>query len=323
MQNLYYRTIPFKASELVGKLEGLKQVEDYLCLDSCKEGTYTSEPISIPESDILLISWNCYRRGGSVELLLAYQKEDGTYSRFFSYGLWGTKPGNKGCATDEGTMDQDTLMLPVKAKNVVIKAVLTAGDDGSGDPRLLRFGLTHNGTPSFEVDVATLPDEVLLEVTPRSQMVVPVIGNIICSPTSTSMCMDYKGLSLPTEDVAAMCLDHTDNIYGNWLFNIAAAGEQGFEAHYDRYDINAAMYCLASGTPLAFSIKTEKGQITNSPQAYVHGHLICVIGYKKIDGKLHFIVNDPASSDINEVRRAYDALELDSGWKGKSVYVIH
>lgn len=323
MNNLYYRTLPFAADELKGSFDGLKVEDGHLCLDNAERGVFVSEPVCVPECNTLLISWNCYRRGGSVEMLLSYQKADGSYSGFFSYGEWGTKPASKSCKTDEGVMDQDTLILPEKTKSVIIKAVLTTGSDKSGDPWLLRFGLTHNGKPSFKVDVNALPEEVVLNVTPRSQMAVPVIGNIICSPTSTSMCMDYKGLSLPSADVAAMCFDYGDNIYGNWLFNIACAGEQGFLAHFDMYDVEAAMHCLANDTPLAFSIKTVEGQIKNAPQAYKHGHLICVVGYKKVNGRLYFVVNDPASSDINEVRREYDAEELASAWKLGAVYVVH
>lgn len=322
VNSLYYRTIPFTAADLQGSFDGVKVEDGCLCLDGAKEGTFVSTPIAVPECNTMLISWNCYRRGGSVEMLLSYQKEDGTYSRFFSYGVWGTLPASKSEKTDEGVMDEDTLILPAKTKSVVIKAILTAGDDGNGSPVLVRFALAHNGKPNFTVDRSTLPDEVLLDVKPRTQMAVPVIGNIICSPTSTSMCMEYKGKSLPSDEVAALCRDHGAKIYGNWLFNIAGAGEQGFEAHFDMYDIDAAMYCLANDTPMAFSIRTEPGQITNAPQAYVHGHLICVVGYKMIDGRLHFIVNDPAPNDINEVRRAYDAEELASGWKLNAVYVI-
>lgn len=322
MEDLYYRAVPFTVDGLTGSFEGVKRQEGHLCLDEVKEGQFVSAPISLPECDTLLVSWCCYRRGGSVEMLLSYEKADGTYSDFFSFGEWSAKPCGKSRKTEEGVMDQDTLLLPRKTTRVIVKARLTTGADGSGDPWLLRFAVAYNGTPRFAVDTSALPSEVLLDVPPRSQMVVPVIGNIICSPTSTSMCMDYRGLSLPTADVAAMCYDHGENIYGNWLFNVACAGEQGFEAHFDMYDVEAAMHCLAQGVPLAFSIQSVEGQITNAPQAYRHGHLICVIGYKTVNGRLHFVVNDPASSDINAVRRLYDAEELASAWKMGAVYVI-
>lgn len=322
MDDLYYRALPFSAADLRGDFNGVKTADGCLCLDGAAEGVFTSEPITVPECDVLLVSWNCYRRGGSVEMQLSYIKEDGTQSGFFSYGVWGAKPASKSVKTDEGTMDEDTLTLPVKTKSVVVRAVLTAGEDGSGDPRLLRFAVAHNGKPNRRADVSDLPEEVSLDVSPRSQMSVPEIGRIICSPTSTAMCMDYKGVSLPTEDAAAQCYDYGAKIYGNWLFNIACAGENGFEAHFDIYDVDAARRCLAAGTPMAFSIRTNPGQIKNAPQAYVHGHLICVVGYKRIDGRLYFEVNDPACGDVNEVRRFYDAAELDSGWKLKAVYVI-
>ena len=320
--NLYYRALPFEAEGFVGSFYGVKLENGYLCLDGVKEGFFVSKPISVPECNVLLVSWNAYRRGGSVEIMLSYQKEDGRFSEFFSYGYWGTKPASKSCKNDDGRMDQDTLFTKCNTNCVVIKAVLTAGEDGSGDPRLLRFAICGNGKPYFTVDKAALPEEVVLDVKPRSQMLIPEIGNIICSPTSTSMCMDYKGVDIPHGEFAAMVFDHGDNIYGNWLFNIAAAGEQGLITHYDMYDIEAAMHCLANDTAMAFSILSKEGDITNAPQAYPHGHLICVVGYKMIEGKLHFVVNDPAAKTTEGVRRVYDAEELASTWKLNSVYVV-
>ncbi len=320
--NLYYRALPFEAEDFKGSFEGVKTEDGYLCLDGGKEGCFVSEPISVPTCNVLLVSWNAYRRGGSVEMLLSYKKEDGSFSQFFSYGYWGTVPASKSCKTDEGIMDQDTLFTVGNTDTVIVKAVLTAGKDGSGDPRLLRFAVCGNGKPYFAVDKASLPETVELKVKPRSQMLIPGIGNIICSPTSTSMCMDYKGVDIPHDEFAAMAFDHGAHIYGNWLFNIAAAGEQGLVTHYDMYDVEAAMHCLAKDTAMAFSILSKEGDITNAPQAYPHGHLICVIGYKMIDGRLHFIVNDPASKTVEGVRREYDAEELAATWKLKSVYVV-
>jgi len=320
--NLYYRSLPFEAEEMKGSFDGIKLEDGYLCLDGVKEGTFVSEPISVPRCNILLVSWNAYRRGGSVELWLAYKKEDGSYSQFFSYGVWGTVPASKSCKMPDGTMDEDTLFVNGETDTVIVKAVLSAGEDGNGDPRLMRFAVCGNGKPYFTVDRSALPEEVFLDVKPRSQMIIPKIGNIICSPTSTSMCMDYKGVDIPHDEFAAMCFDHGAEIYGNWLFNIAAAAEQGLHTHYDMYDVDAAMHCLANGTPLPFSIRTKEGELTNAPQAYPAGHLICVIGYKTINGRLHFIVNDPASKTVEGVRREYDAEELDASWKLKSVYIV-
>ena len=320
--NLYYRAIPFTPENLKGSFENLKIEDGYLCLDNSDIGVFISEPTPIPECDTILVSWNCYRRGGSVEMSVSYRKSSGEYSDFFSFGEWETLPKSKSVKTAEGVMDEDTLKIPERTSSIIIKAVLTSGADGSGDPRLLRFAAAHNGKGAFDVDVNELPEEVSLDVPPRSQMAVPVIGHVICSPTSTSMCMDYQGVSLPTADVAALCFDHGAEIYGNWLFNVAAAGEQGFDAHFDMYDIKAAMKSLANGVPLAFSIRTEEGQISNAPQAYVNGHLICVTGYRTVNGRLYFKVNDPACGDVADVRREYDAEQLSSGWKLGAVYVI-
>lgn len=320
--NLYYRALPFEAAEMKGKFEGLKLENDYLCLNGAEVGTFISEPISVPECNVLLVSWNAYRRGGSVEMFLSYKKADGSFSRFFSYGFWGPVPASKSIKTDDGVMDEDTLFTVGNTDTVIIKAVLTSGEHGDGDPRLLRFAVCGNGKPYFEVEKSLLPDQVILDVKPRSQMIIPKIGNIICSPTSTSMCMDYKGVDIPHDEFAAMAFDHGANIYGNWLFNIAAAGEQGFVAHFDSYDIGAAMHCLANDTPMAFSIRSKEGDITNAPQAYTGGHLICVVGYKTIGGRLYFVVNDPAAKTTEEVRREYDAEELAACWKINAVYVV-
>lgn len=319
--DLFYRTVPVEAKDFKGEFDGLKVENGLLVLDGTEKGSFVSKPISLTECDCLLVSWNAKTNGGTCETFISYKKADGSYSEWFSYGLWSSKKGvsaskSKSCA--DGRMDSDTLVTAEKTSEVRVKVELARLD---GEPEFRAFYVTNNGKPRFEVDKASLPSEAYCDVRVRSQMHVPVIGNIICSPTSTSMLLEYLGTNLESGDVAAACFDNGDRIYGNWLFNVAFAGEQGYVAHYDSYDVEMAMYALSNGVPMAFSIKTVAGQIKNAPQAYRNGHLIVVVGYKYLDGELYFTVNDPSQSDIKECRREYNAKELESAWKNKSVYV--
>ena len=319
--DLFYRTLPFEAKDFKGEFDGVKIENGVLVLDGAEKGTFVSEPITVTECNRLLVSWNAKTNGGTCETFISYKKADGSYSEWFSFGIWSSKKGvsaSRSGKSEGGKMDSDTLDITEKTTCVKVKVELAKLD---GEPEFKAFYVTNNGKPRFEIDRDSLPAEAYCDVRVRSQMHVPVIGNIICSPTSTSMLLEYLGTNLESGDVAAACFDNGDRIYGNWLFNVAFAGEQGYVAHYDSYDVEMAMHALANGVPMAFSIKTAEGQIKNAPQAYRNGHLIVVVGYKYVDGELYFIVNDPSQSDIKECRREYNAKELESGWKNHSVYV--
>jgi hypothetical protein len=115
----------------------------------------------------------------------------------------------------------------------------------------------------------------------------------ICSPTSTSMVMQYCGVDRPTVENALAIYDADTDIFGNWGRAVARAGEMGLDAwimRFRNWDQVKAM--IAAGQPIICSIKAEKGDF-KGPFIYesTDGHLIVIRGLTADGG---VIVNDPA-----------------------------
>ncbi len=268
--------------------------------DGKTSGTFTSEDIDLGGSfDKLICSWNAITNDGTVEIQVQTKKSNGTYSSPFSWGVWSSKSGVSGSAStsnSDGKVSIDELKLNSKCSGTVrftVKLKKTAE----------RSPVLYN--VSFAVNKAdgklNAPDscEVKLKVPKRIQGIVPEIGGRICSPTSLSMVLEYLGQKdFETADTAWAVYDNKKDIFGNWSFNVAHAGELGYNAMVEYYDIDALKYSLSKGTPVICSIKIKAGQLTESgyPNRSTNGHLIAVIGHTNIDGKDWVIINDPAVS---------------------------
>ena len=67
-------------------------------------------------------------------------------------------------------------------------------------------------------------DVKILENVKINQNVVPVIGNSICSPTSSTMLLKYKGHDFSQFDeyenryIANLARDYGNEIFGNWVY---------------------------------------------------------------------------------------------------------
>ena len=155
------------------------------------------------------------------------------------------------------------------------------------------------------VDTSSLPSYVLNPVTVRSQ-VAPEngsIGPVICSATTTSMILSYLGTNEATLTTAKGVYDKAFDGYGNWVFNMNYAGNKGYLAYDDFYDLDMLKYTLAQGTPVGCSIKISSGQMPEAGYTTA-GHLVLVVGYETRNGVDYLIVNDP-NINASSTRRCY------------------
>ncbi len=186
--------------------------------------------------------------------------------------------------------------------------------------------------PRSHLGPITLPSAV----PEHSQMVYPDGGNVWCSPTSVSMVLSYwngylgtdPGDSGPIETRVRRAVDGVyDWIYdghGNWPFNTAYAATEGMEASVARFtSMNDVEDWVAAGVPVVFSWAWKKGEVTGSAVSSSDGHLAVIVGF---DADGNPIVNDPAASTNEDVRRTYDRTELETVWlsaSGGTVYLIY
>ncbi|BCR35744.1 C39 family peptidase [Mariniplasma anaerobium] len=163
---------------------------------------------------------------------------------------------------------------------------------------------------------------ILLE--PRQQLSVPAIGNLICSPTSLSMVLNYYNHSESQSLVSSYVFDQGAQIYGNWSFNASYAG--GFDDLYARVqyanDLSTLSSYINNDQPLVLSIRTQtKEELEGSIMAYPSGHLLVLTGFKLIDDTWYALVSDPAEYEDSKVNREYNLQDLLDAWRGY-IYVV-
>src|SRR5690606_38594615 len=162
-----------------------------------------------------------------------------------------------------------------------------------------------------------------LPISFRSQRVEePSIAGRICSPTSVAMVLAYRGVEVPTAEVASRIFDGAHGIYGNWSRAVQSAftwGVPGYLARFSRWeDVERA---IASGQPLIVSIRVRPGELPGAPYPSTAGHLLVITGFDD-DGNV--LVNDPAASDARLGQIAHSRERFENVWmrNGGTSYVL-
>lgn len=272
--------------------------------------------------DKLVLSAN-FRTATDGCLLLEVQVfVDHVWSNFYKLGLLSGKfktsfPTQK----DEfGKVDTDELVLtqPAQAYRYRLKFY--------GDVELLLLAVSVVRRPFIydEKIAAHLPAQPnIQQVVAMSQMEQDSVHKRrICSPTSLYMALNSLGYVVPLEQILPRVFDQTADVYGNWLFNMAAAAEFGAEAFFRRFASLAELEEFV--TPDSFviaSIAFKKDELPGAPLEKTPGHLVLIRGYK--DGNI--LAADPAASTKETVLRPYDSKAFARAWlanKQGAAYVV-
>lgn len=304
--------------------------EGEIILDNLSiKGKYISPIIKTKAFKDLVMSWNVDTPDGTEIEILVKVRVGENWSQWFSCGKWSLN-GFRGSIRNQkdeiAKMNIDTLeVLGDKGAEALRYSIrLSREDTNIPGPRLrnvfIALNLEEKSKPVFAADKTYLVD---LKVPERSQMVVPEIGNVICSPTSLSMVLEYYGHKIDTEEVAANVLDKEFNIYGNWSFNAAYGGTKCKYSYVERFtSVDDIKEKISKGIPLIASIRTKtEDEISGAPQAYPSGHLIVIRGFTVKDGEEYIIVNDPAAKEVETVRREYKVSEFERAWN-RIVYIL-
>lgn len=319
--DLCNKSVMITADEFKGEFNSVEVKNGVLTLsDGAKRGTFISEEIDLGgRFKEMLASWNSSSEGGTVEVSVSVKLDNGKYTGWYSWGTWSAIRGISGSASTSdsyGKVGIDILTLNRKCPGVVkFKVDIKQTKDTS--PAVYNVTLACNK----EESALKAPDDTYkkLRVPYRRQGDVPEIGGSICSATSLSMLMLYHGADIEVEDVAWGVRDYGIGRFGNWAFNVAYAGELGYNAFIDYYDIDAIKHAIYTGHPVACSIRVEQGQLTNSgyPSYQTNGHLLCVVGYEEKDGQKWLLINDPARPEV----KAFLESEFETIYRGVS-YIV-
>jgi hypothetical protein len=339
--NLYYEehTIVHRIVDFnKGELNDLTMNSNGLILkDGVLTGTYTSPIINTKTFKELVASWNALTPDTSNVELKIQIRQNGSWSQWFSYGKWGLEKANRSISTQADVLAKmtiDTIIIKngfADGYRYMISLNRNGIEDESPVLKLIAQTLALENQSVETINLSEVNWQTDIEVPIHSQMLVPTIGNIICSPTSLTMLMNHYGINFTPSETAAKAKDFGANIYGNWSFNVAVAGSLGLESYVSRLEnIDELKLLISQNIPVVVSITVkDAAQLDNLPKrsdgttvmTYPGGHLLVVRGFTVIDNVEYVIVNDPAARNNEEVNRQYKLDQFENIWKNY-VYII-
>ena len=295
-------------------------------------GEYESDIIDVISFNNLVPSWSAITSKEATVEFLVKARVNGSWSKYISYcsGGWGLGLQNKSYDTSDSLVklstDEFMILNSKSADAVQFKLILRRSSANVESPKVSLVALALKGTnysaPSY--DLNSLPSYVKHDVPKLYQGAVPTIGGSICSPTSSTMLLKYKGMNFSEFDsqhehryIAGLARDYGNAIYGNWVYNTVTMGAYGFNSYVARfYSVEELCHHIATIGPVACSMK---GQMTSDMKDYyTAGHLITIIGYEYKDGVLTLISNDP---NVPSVECRYSRTVFTNTWRNIS-YVI-
>ncbi len=303
--------------------------------DGVLKATYTSQEIETIPFYILVASFAAFTsKNATIEIKISV-KVGNQWSDFVTYQPWGLGLENETIDHSNSLVEMATDEVKVlngqEATAFKYEIIFKRDALNVESPKLSLFSaalkIYAKQNYSYKVTTGMLPEKVEYDVPMLNQNVVPSIGNIICSATSTTMLLKYYGFNFSDKDseyehryIASLVLDHRGSrgIYGNWPFNTAVMGAYGLDAYVARmYSTEELMYHLANVGPVAITVG---GQMTSDVgNYYTDGHLLVCKGYEILeDGSVNFLCNDP---NVKVVSCKYTETKIKSTWSG-IVYVI-
>ena len=297
-------------------------------------GTLETAAIPLASFDTAVVSWNALTPTGTGVMLEVRARINKRWSRYYPYASWTSAARNSYQSKKDvnGRVNTDTLELSKRADALQIRVTLEAKRSGSSPTLTGLWAVTSDSKTHYEVQAASSDRSAWgleLDVPMRSQMIYPDGGEVWCSPTSTTMILEYWSAKLgrdlaDTVPVAAKSV--WDGVYagsGNWPFNTAYAGSKGLTAHVDRLsNLTEAEAFIERGVPLAISIGWKSGELPGAHITSSQGHLVVLRGFTKTGDP---IINDPAAKTDANVRTVYPRTALERAWiehSGGIVYVI-
>ena len=302
--------------------------------DNAVVGTYYSEENNHRPFYEAVASWGAVTtKDATCELFVSIKVGD-TYSDYISYGEWGLGLQNK-CVGQRNNLirlveDEIKVLNSKEATGFKYKFVLRRTDAKTPSPEVFLIAFSFNmNNYSYSVDKSLLKDSVRYDVPQLYQHDVPGIGSIICSATSSTMLLKYKGHDfskinvLEHEYIAGLVKDYGNNIYGNWVYNCVGMSAFNEFAYVKRFaDTNEFLYSLQEVGPMAASIKgtvkyvkTVNGQSGSYTTA---GHLLVVTGYEITDAGTFIYINDPNVNTVSIKVTLQDFLDI---WRNVS-YIV-
>lgn len=285
--------------------------------------------------DSAIVSWNALTPPGTwLEFQIRAQLESG-WTKFYKIAVWGPKENRYSFDPQEdadGEIATDTLFLKTVGQAFQIAVIFSASTLADA-PRLdfLTVNTARRGTfPTIKSDRQAWGK--ILPVPEYSQMLYPQ-GEVLCSPTSLAMVLDFWAAALNRPEISLNVLETAcavfDKVYdgcGNWPFNTAhAASFGGLRAYVTRLNSLAELEkFILQGIPLIISLAYQTDALPGTPISFSDGHLLVVRGF---DSAGDVVTNDPAANPAKgqTISITYPRTDFERQWlktSGGGAYVI-
>ena len=309
--------------------------EGRLVLDEGEvEGTFTSKEYDHKAFTELVASWGALTEVNATCELFVSVKVGNKFSDYITYGEWGLGRSNASVDQTKDLIklnDDEIFVLNSKeGTGFKFKFVLRRKEVSTPSPEVFLIALSFKmNNYSYTFDKSLLKDSVIYDVPRLYQHDVPGIGNIICSATSSTMLLKFKGHDfskinvLEHEYIAKLVKDYGNNIYGNWVYNTVGMSAFNEFAYVKRFaSTEEFLYSLQEVGPMAASIKgTVKYTKQDNGQAGSYtsaGHLLVVTGYEITDKGTFIYINDPNVNGVAIKQTLEDFLAV---WRNVS-YIV-
>ncbi|MCL2521878.1 MAG: C39 family peptidase [Erysipelotrichales bacterium] len=269
------------------------------------EGYYESMVFHTQPFSQLIGTWNANTNTGSTVELQVRVYVNGIWSRYFSYGEFALHRNNASVSGSDSIarMNIDTLeVLNGHTALAFQYRVILRNSPGNQSAELRGVMISLESVfVSFPVS-GEIPPAALFHGVPKlGQRAVPVIGHRICSPVSVTMLLNYHGFDFSEFDeefqqryISNLVFDHGPNIFGNWVFNMAVAGEFVNRAFVSFVQTFEELQDILTRGPVSVSVRGNIGGIYTTT-----GHLLVVTGYEVRNGVMHVLINDPNIANDN------------------------
>ena len=312
------------------KLTNLEFVDGRIQLtEGATEGVYESKTFKTRKFDSVVGSYSCTSGLDHTAELEVSVKVNGKWSKYFTYGRFGNGRENLYYDTSDTYAYLNTDIIQVNSgyqgEGVKYRITLRRDNASVASPKLLLVAIAFRmSNYTYVVDDSDLPKEFDNASCPKLyQHDVPTIGGVICSATTTTMLLMNKGYdfsnrgyALPHAYMASIVADrgHNNPTYGNWSYNMIAAGGFGAEAYVAKlYSWEELKWYLVNVGPCGASIGGYFGAYTTG------GHLIVVRGYRETADGTTVICNDP---NIKGVYYEVSKEIFMEAWKKGMSYIV-
>lgn len=277
--------------------------------------------------DELVVSWNA---GTNLTLLIEAQAgwTNGMASTWYSLGYWsqhGRRGSPKAFADKDGEVDTDILRVLRPAVGARVRFTLQGP---AAEFRRATLAFCRRQADQVDRPPVRSAWGKVLAVPVRTQAEFPEGIDKWCSPTSTSMLLEFWAEELKRPDwnhtvptTAAAVFDPGWGGTGNWPFNTAFAGAQpGLGACVSRFnDLTDLERWVGQGMPVAASV--SYAMLKGRPQADKgDGHLVVVRGFTA-EGDV--AINDPGVRR-SRVQRTIPRADFARAWahSRRTVYLV-